>query len=83
MHNRWRFSISLFSATLGRAALSVNGSSGTLTISASQNTTPQILQLKASSAITNLTLNKDGSSSFGTNAVSSGAITCGAISSGP
>ena len=63
----------MISGSLGKAAW-ICSSNGGVTFRASYNTIPQILRFSVSSLITNLTLNIDGSSSFGTNTVSTGAI---------
>ena len=63
----------LFSGTLGRAAW-VCTSTGQVYFKASTNTTGQSIKFQASSLITNLTLNANGSSSFGTNSIATGAI---------
>ena len=65
--------IYLTSGSSGKAGWICNNT-GQVTFRASVNTTPQIMRFQASSLITNLTMNTNGSSSFGTNAITTGAI---------
>ena len=72
----------LFSGTLGRSSWVCN-STGQVYFKASQNTTGQSIKFQASSLVTNLTMNADGSSSFGTNSVSITNLTVSGVFSCP